>query len=53
MRDLVPDRAHTCVGVRNALDDALSMVTGKPPKVGDQRTLTERELRTDAAREAR
>ena len=32
---------------------AKSMVTGTPPKVGEQRTLTERELRTEAAREAR
>ena len=32
---------------------AKAMVTGTPPKVGEQRTLTERELRTDAAREAR
>jgi general stress protein 26 len=32
---------------------AKSIVTGNPPKVGEQRTLTERELRTDAAHEAR
>jgi general stress protein 26 len=32
---------------------AKAMVTGTPPKVGEQRTLTERELRTEAAREAR
>ena len=32
---------------------AKAMVTGNPPKVGEQRHLSERELRTDAAREAR
>lgn len=32
---------------------AKAMVTGNPPKVGEQRHLDERELRTDAAREAR
>jgi general stress protein 26 len=32
---------------------AKGMVTGTPPKVGEQRTLSERELRTEAAREAR
>ena len=32
---------------------AKAMVTGSPPKVGEQRTLTERELHTPAAREAR
>jgi len=32
---------------------AKAMVTGNPPKVGEQRHLNERELRTDAAREAR
>jgi general stress protein 26 len=32
---------------------AKAMVTGTPPKVGEQRHLSERELRTDAAREAR
>lgn len=32
---------------------ARSIVTGTPPKVGEQRSLTERELRTEAAREAR
>ena len=32
---------------------AKAMVTGAPPKVGEQRHLSERELRTDAAREAR
>ena len=30
-----------------------AMVTGTPPDVGSQRSLNERELRTDAAREAR
>ena len=32
---------------------ARAMITGDTPKVGEQRTLTERELRTEAAREAR
>ena len=32
---------------------AKALVTGSAPKVGEQRTLTERELRTDAAHEAR
>lgn len=32
---------------------ARAMVTGNPPNVGEQRHLNERELRTDAAREAR
>ena len=32
---------------------AKSLLTGTPPKVGEQRTLNERELHTDAAREAR
>jgi general stress protein 26 len=32
---------------------AKSMVTGTPPKVGEERTLTDRELRTEAAREQR
>jgi general stress protein 26 len=32
---------------------AKAMVTGTPPKVGEQRSLTERELRTEAARESR
>jgi general stress protein 26 len=32
---------------------AKGIVTGTPPKVGEQRSLTERELRTEAAREAR
>jgi general stress protein 26 len=32
---------------------AKAMVTGTPPKVGEQRSLTERELHTEAAREAR
>jgi general stress protein 26 len=32
---------------------AKAMVTGTPPKVGEERTLTERELHTEAAREAR
>jgi general stress protein 26 len=32
---------------------ARGIVTGTPPRVGEQRTLTERELRSDAAREAR
>jgi general stress protein 26 len=32
---------------------AKAMVTGTPPKVGEERSLTERELRTEAAREAR
>ena len=32
---------------------AKAMVTGSPPKVGEQRTLNERELHTPAAREAR
>lgn len=32
---------------------AKAIVTGNPPKVGEQRHLNERELRTDAAREAR
>jgi general stress protein 26 len=32
---------------------AKAMVTGTPPKVGEQRSLSERELRTEAAREAR
>ena len=32
---------------------AKAMVTGNPPRVGEQRHLDERELRTDAAREAR
>ena len=32
---------------------AKAMITGTPPKVGEQRTLTERELHTPAAREAR
>jgi general stress protein 26 len=31
---------------------AKAMITGNPPHVGEQRTLTERELRTEAAREA-
>ena len=31
---------------------AKAMITGTPPKVGEQRTLGERELRTEAAREA-
>jgi general stress protein 26 len=31
---------------------AKAIVTGTPPKVGEQRTLTERELHTEAAREA-
>jgi general stress protein 26 len=34
-------------------DVAKAMVTGTPPAVGEQRHLSERELRTDAAREAR
>jgi len=29
------------------------MITGSTPDVGEQRSLTERELRTEAAREAR
>jgi len=32
---------------------AKALLTGTPPKVGEQRTLDERELRTEAAREAR
>lgn len=32
---------------------AKAILTGTPPNVGEQRTLTERELRTTAAREAR
>jgi general stress protein 26 len=32
---------------------AKGMLTGTPPNVGEQRTLTERELRTEAAREQR
>ncbi len=32
---------------------AKAMITGSPPKTGEQRTLTDRELRTEAAREAR
>ncbi|MEP6729293.1 MAG: pyridoxamine 5'-phosphate oxidase family protein [bacterium] len=32
---------------------AKSLLTGTTPKIGDQRTLTERELHTDAAREPR
>ena len=32
---------------------AKAILTGTPPKVGEQRTLNERELRTEAAREAR
>jgi general stress protein 26 len=32
---------------------AKGIVTGTPPNVGEQRTLTERELRTEAAREKR
>ena len=32
---------------------AKAMVSGTPPRVGDQRTLTDRELHTAAAREAR
>ena len=32
---------------------AKAIVTGSPPNVGEQRHLSERELRTDAAREAR
>ena len=32
---------------------AKAMVTGTPPKVGEERSLNERELRTEAAREAR
>jgi general stress protein 26 len=32
---------------------AKGIVTGTPPNVGEQRSLTERELRTEAAREAR
>jgi general stress protein 26 len=32
---------------------AKAMVTGTPPNVGEERSLTERELRTEAAREAR
>ena len=32
---------------------AKAIVTGTPPNVGEQRTLSERELRTEAAREAR
>ncbi|MDB4884422.1 MAG: pyridoxamine 5-phosphate oxidase-related FMN-binding protein [Gemmatimonadetes bacterium] len=32
---------------------AKGIVTGTPPKVGEQRSLTERELHTEAAREAR
>jgi general stress protein 26 len=32
---------------------AKSMITGTPPNVGEERSLTERELRTEAAREAR
>jgi general stress protein 26 len=32
---------------------AKGIVTGTPPKVGEQRSLSERELRTEAAREAR
>jgi general stress protein 26 len=31
---------------------AKAMITGNPPKVGEQRTVTERELHTEAAREA-
>jgi hypothetical protein len=32
---------------------AKSLLTGTAPKVGEQRTLNERELRTEASREAR
>ena len=32
---------------------AKAIVTGTPPKVGEERSLNERELRTEAAREAR
>ena len=32
---------------------AKAMVTGTPPKVGEQRTLSERELHSQPAREAR
>lgn len=32
---------------------AKAMITGTPPNVGEQRSLSERELRTEAAREAR
>ena len=32
---------------------AKGIITGTPPKVGEQRSLTERELHTEAAREAR
>ena len=32
---------------------AKALVTGTPPNVGEERSLTERELRTEAAREAR
>lgn len=32
---------------------AKGMITGTPPKTGEQRTLTERELHTETAREAR
>lgn len=32
---------------------AKAMISGKPPQLGDERTLTDRELRTEAAREAR
>ena len=35
------------------LEVAKAMVTGTPPKVGEQRTLNDRELHTPAAREAR
>ena len=32
---------------------AKAILTGTPPKVGEQRSLTERELHTEAARESR
>ena len=32
---------------------AKAMVTGEPPTVGDIRTVTDREMRRDAGREAR
>jgi hypothetical protein len=32
---------------------AKAMVTGEPPKAGDIRTVTDREMRRDAGREAR
>jgi general stress protein 26 len=46
---LVTDRPRPAV----LFEVAKGIVTGTPPKVGAQRSLTERELSTEAAREAR